>query len=108
MYKAICQYEERADAQIKRTEDAALFALANAPFYWATDGEARLSALIAANEEKYVRVRQPAETFVRRTLRVRRAQIATERALAQQTVPPQDAAGWALVQAGTSLDEPMV
>ena len=107
VYKAIYQYEERADALIKRTEDAALFALANAPFYWATEGEARLSALIVANEEKYVRVRQPAETFVRRTLRVRRAQIAAERALAQQTVMPQDAAGWALVQAGTSLDEPM-
>ncbi len=108
MHKAIYQYGERADALIKRTEDAALFALANAPFYWCTEGEARLSALIAANEKKYVRVRQPAVTFVKKTLRVRRAQIAAEQALAQQVVAPQDAAGWALVQAGTSLDEPMV
>ncbi len=70
VYKAIHEWGESRDELIKRTEGAALFALANAPFYWVTSGEARLTALVVANQEKYVRVKQVAETFVQKTLRV--------------------------------------
>ena len=103
VYKAIHEWGESRDELIKRTEGAALFALANAPFYWATSGEARITAIIVANQEKFVRVKQVAETFVQKTLRLCRAQLAQERVLFQQA----DVAGWALVQAGSSQDEPM-
>ena len=120
--KAIFIYEERADALFKRTEDAAMFAMANAPLFWRMEGRAYLTRLLNVHESKYIRNRQPAVEFVQQILDARRAQMAAEAQTAngdqQMAAEPVDAAaasqpaeqgmeGWINIQEATSLDEPM-